>query len=348
MAYTMEYEINSQGAILENLTEKYIKNGIVLLDIDASINKVVLIGSGSSYHSALLGKYFFNNIAHVEASAEYASEYANLDFKSPNKGTLHIFISQSGKSSDTLCALRKIKQNGGKVLSLTNNPDSPMHNEVEYRFLMEASREYAIGATKTFSSSVLMLWIMACSLAQKKCFNISNEIKDVFKLRECIEYTMNNTKNIDKVAEFISKQNAISILGYGIQYPLALEAALKIKETSYINTSAYPLGEFVHGHFAVLNKDNVILNFLDESKNEKEKELLDKISNTYQVENLYISSYLESNDRTIKIPDTKSKIINIFEMITIIQLLAFKTAIILGRDVDKPKGLDKVVEEKEN
>ena len=346
MTYTMEYEINSQGSILENLIDRYIQNGIVLLDMDASISKVVLVGSGSSYHSALLGKYFFNNIAHIEASAEYASEYANLNFKGANKNTLYIFISQSGKSYDTLYALRKIKQNGGKVSSLTNNPDSPMHQEVEYGFLMEASEEFAIGATKTFSASVLMLWIMACSLAQKKCIDISDAISNIYQLRECIEYTMNNTKTLNDVADFISKQNAVSILGYGMYYPLALEAALKIKETSYINTSAYPMGEFVHGHFAILNQNNVILNFLGESQ--KEKELLEKISSKYEVENLFISGHLDNSEKSIKIPNTKSTIINIFEMIVVIQLLAFKIAVALGRDVDKPKGLDKVVEEKEN
>lgn len=346
MSYMMEFEINSQGIILENLINTYVQNYCILMDIPLAINRIVIVASGSSYNAGLLGKYFFENIANIEASVEFASEFINSKLYSYDKNTLYVFISQSGKSRDTLEAFRRIKQKGIKTLCITNNEDSPMHLEADYKFNIQAGLENAIAATKTFSASVVMLWLIACKAAQNKLIDISEEIQNIYLLGKNIESNIGNIENIDVAANYIAKQKEFAIAGYGLYYPLAREAALKIKETSYINTSSYPLGEFVHGHFALLNKSKAFLCFMTQDCSEYELELLQKILDTYHTKTIIASDIYEdfSCDILIKIPKSPSKIATVINLIILIQMLALKTAIILKRDIDKPKGLKKVVD----
>ncbi|MBR2068236.1 MAG: SIS domain-containing protein [Candidatus Gastranaerophilales bacterium] len=346
MSYMMEFEINSQGVILENLINTYIKNYCVLMDIPLVIKRAVIVASGSSYNAGLLGKYFFENIANIEAGIEFASEFCKSKFDNFDKNTLYIFISQSGKSSDTLASFRKIKEKGIKTLCITNNEDSPMYLEADYKFNIMAGKENAIAATKTFSASVIMLWLIACKSAQNKLIDISDEIQNIYLLGKNLETTINNIDNLDVAAKFISKQKEFSICGFGHYFPLAREAALKIKETSYINTSSYPMGEFIHGHFALLNKSKVFLCFITQDCEEYELELLNKILTTYKTKALIASDIYEdyNGDILIKIPKSNSKIATIINLIVLIQLLALKVALLLKRDVDKPKGLNKVVD----
>ena len=346
MSYMMEFEINSQGVILENLINTYIKNYCILMDIPLLIKRVVIVASGSSYNAGLLGKYFFEEIAQIEASVEFASEFSNSRFLNYDKDVLYVFISQSGKSSDTLACFNKIKQYSPKTLCITNNDDSPMYNEADYRFNIQAGKENAIAATKTFSATVLMLWLIACKAAQNKHLDISDEMENIYQLGKNIESALNNIDNIQVAAKLISKQKEFSIAGLGRYFPLAREAALKIKETSYINTSSYPLGEFIHGHFALLNKSKVFLTFITEDCSKYELDLLNKIIKTYKAKTIIISDVYEDYDSDIlvKIPKSSTKIATILNIIATIQMLAFKTAILLKRDVDKPAGLQKVVD----
>jgi len=342
----MEFEINSQGVILENLINKYVENYCILLDIPLDVKRIVIIASGSSYNAGLLGKYFFENISNVEASVEFASEFAYSKFNNYDASTLYIFISQSGKSSDTLKAFRKIKEQNLNTLCITNNQDSPMFIESNYGFNIQAGTENAIAATKTFSASVLMLWLIACKIAQNKLIDISEEIQNIYQLGQNIESIAGNIDNIDVAAKFISKQSNFSISGFSHYYPLARECALKIKETSYINTASYPLGEFIHGHFALLNKSKVFLCFITKDCSEYELELLKKIIKTYKPKTIVVSDIYEDydSDMLIRIPQSRSKIATIMNLIILIQTLALKVALILKRNVDKPAGLEKIVD----
>lgn len=346
MSYMMEFEINSQGVILENLINKHIENYCILMDVPPDVKRIVMVASGSSYNAALLGKYFFENISNIETSVEYASEFANSSFDNYDRNALYIFISQSGKSADTLSAFKRVREKNITTLSITNNEDSPLYQDSHYRFNIQAGQENAIAATKTFSASVLMLWLIACKIAQNQLLDISDEIQNIYQLGKSIENTISNVDNLDTIAKFISKQKDFSIAGYGYYYPLARECALKIKETSYINTSSYPLGEFVHGHFALLNKSKVFLCFITRDYSEYELSLLKKIIKTYRAKTIIASDIYEDfdGDMLIKIPETTSKIATIMNLIIMIQILAYKVALILKRDIDKPAGLEKVVD----
>lgn len=345
MSYLMEKEINSQGELLEGLINKYIKNYCFLINLPLNFERVVIVASGSSYNAGLLGKYFFENIANVECSVEFASEFVASDFSHYSKENLYIFISQSGQSADTLSAFRKVKASGAKNLCITNNLESPMHIEADYKISIDVGMEGAIAATKTFSASILMLWMAACKTAQNRHINISCEIENIYLLGQNIKATLNDIDNLDVASKLLAKQKDFSIVGYREYYPIARECALKIKETSYINTSSYPLGEFVHGHFALLNKSNVLVTFVTKEHDDKQIELLNKILKTYKTKTIVISDIYEdfNCDTLVKIPISSSKIATILSLVITIQLMALRTALILKRDVDKPKGLNKVV-----
>ena len=221
-----------------------------------------------------------------------------------------------------------------------------MYFEADYKFNIKAGVENAIAATKTFSASVLMLWLIACKAAQNKLMDISGEIENIYLLGKNVESTLQNIDNLNVAAKFISKQKEFSIAGFGRYFPLAREAALKIKETAYINTSSYPLGEFVHGHFALLNKSKVFLCFITEDCEAVELELLNKILKTYKTKAIIASDVYEDfgADILVKIPKAPSRIATIICLTVLIQMLALKTALLLRRNVDKPVGLQKVVD----
>ena len=345
MSYLMEEEINSQSEIIQKLIDEYVINYCFMPKLPLDVKRIVIVASGSSYNAGLFGKYFFENIANVACSIEYASEFSNIKFTNFDKDALYVFISQSGNSVDTVLSMSKLKQRNCKTLCITNNIYSEMFKMADFQFYIDAGEEKAIAATKTFSASVVMLWILACKIAQNKHINMTEEIKNIYSIKNSIENTIQNVENLDLAAKLISKQKEFSICGAGYNYPLSREIALKIKETSYINTSSYPLGEFIHGHFAILNKSKIFLTFLSEDCENYELELLNKIFSTYKTKSIIISDSYDKIDCDclIKIPKSQSKIATLLSMTVVLQMLALKVAKRLKRNIDKPAGLVKIV-----
>lgn len=349
MSYVMEMEINSQGAIIENLINRYVINYCVIMDMPLKVKRISIIASGSSYNAGVFGKYFFENISNISTSVDYASEVIGSKFTDFDADTLYIFLSQSGLSVDTVEAMKKVKEAGAKILCITNNVSSWMHKNADYPFYLDAGIENAIAATKTYSATVIMLWLIALKAAQNKHIDVSSETKEIYSIKKSIEESIKNFDNLELSAKFLSKLDGFAIFGYGMYYPLALEAALKIRETSYINTTAYPSGEFVHGHFALLNKTKVFLTFLTEDASEYELNILKKVIKTFKTKSIVVSDVYEDYDCDIllKFQKGSSKIANILNMIVLIQVLALNIAKKLKRNVDKPQGLVKIVESKE-
>ena len=348
MSYIMEEEIYSQGTIIENLINRYIVNYCVLMELPLKVKRIVIVASGSSYHAGVFGKYFFENIAKIPVAIEYASEAIESKFDDFDKDALYVFISQSGMSVDTVEAMKKVKESGAKTLCITNNLNSTMYQLGDYRFYIDAGMENAIAATKTYSATVVMLWLIALKIAQNKHIDIVDETRDIYSIKNVINSSKDSIDNIDLAAKTLSKFKGFAICGLGANYALALEAALKIKETSYINTSVYPMGEFVHGHFALLNETKAFLTFVTQGASKYELKTLNKILKTYKSKSVIISDTYEDYDCDILIKFQRglSKIATIINMIILIQILALKIAIRLKRNVDKPQGLCKVVEDK--
>ena len=349
MSCIMENEINSQAQVIENLIRKYVVNYCFLLDLPAGIKRIVIIASGSSYNAGMYGKYFFENIANLPTSVEHASEFAKSSFSNYEKDTFYIFISQSGQSSDTVECVNKIYRSEAKTLAITNNPNSEIHRMCDYKYDINAGQENAIAATKTFSATVVMLWLIAIKFAQNRKIDVTQETKDIYYVKKNIESFFENIENLDLAVKELSKGNGFAVAGFGINYPLALEASLKIKETSYLHTSCYPLGEFIHGHFALLNETKAFLTFITSDSIEMEHNLLKKILKTYNAKSVVVSDTCDDYgcDILIKFDRGLSKIATIVNMIILVQILALKIAKRLKRNVDSPTGLTKVVENKE-
>jgi len=341
----MEKEIRQQPDVLKNLIEKYItKENKISFNLPEGVKKLTFVASGSSYHCAGMVAKLFREFANIKASCEYASEFyisKNL-FIEPN--TLYIFISQSGETFDTVESLKKVKSQGGKTLCITNCIDSSLWKMCDYKILSEAGEEKSIASTKALSAQLLCMYLVMLEFLDSKGHKIEPEILAIKKLPDFVKKFLDESEQIKAAAARIAKFPNIVILGTKYYYSVAKEGALKIKETSYIDANAYPQGEFLHGHVAVLNNKPVLVAIAVDETKESIELILERIFKDYSPELITISNESSIREGAVNIKiDTKNNIYNIFATVMTFQLLAFETALVLGRNVDKPLGLKKVV-----
>jgi len=341
MKTKMETEIFSQEKVLEDIEKKYIKDGKINFGFDVDFEEIKFIASGSSYNAARLGYKFFEKYTDKRISFEYASEFISNLTKKIKKDTLYCFVSQSGETFDTKCALQIVKNEGGKTLAVVNNSNSAIYNAADYKIDMAAGKEYSIAATKSFLSGVICLWLFALKYSEN--FNIDKTIKSLNEAKNAIKSVLSDTLDIEKIAKIIHTKKKLSLIGYGFGYILAKEGALKIKETSFIDTSAYPTGEFLHGHTAVLNKSRTLIEIFTSELSEFEQNTLNKIKKDFNPQIISITDVKDDGKNTARFQKFNSDIAKICAITVILQLLALKTAQQLGMDVDKPHGLNKVV-----
>ncbi len=342
---SMESEIYEQPVILDRILRNYIsEDGFIVLDVPTSIEKIVLVASGSSYHCARFSADLFGEIAGIEARAIYSSEFLLKKIVPHDRGILYIFITQSGETTDTLSALHKAKQLGVKTLCITNKQDSTAWQVSDYKINCYAGEEKSIAATKSLTAQMLCLYLTALKYAQTRDIDVSAHLAQLKNLSKVVKQTLELDPKIKPFARFLSKYKNIIITADGISYAIAKEACLKIKETSYINVMSHILGEFMHGHVAVLNNKCVLIYISAEGLSYSTMKNLEKIKTDY---NPPICIVGKSNDRiktTFNIDlEVEDSIIKMFSNAVIVQLLALRIAEKLNRNVDKPKGLRKVV-----
>jgi len=342
----MESEIKEQSKIARIILDSYITDGkYVNLNTPQNINRIIIVASGSSYNCARYSAEIFGSVAKIEARAIYSSEFLLEDAIAHDEGILYIFITQSGETTDTNSALLKAKEFGVKTLCITNKENSSIWNESEYKIACHAGEEKSIAATKSFISQLLCSTLLALKLAQDKGIDIYDYLLDLKTVPEFIEQTYQLQPMIKQLAKYLSKYKNIIVSADGKSYALAKEAALKIKETSYLNTSSIILGEFMHGHVAVLNnKSTVLIYILNDNLTYTTIKNLAKIKENYNPPIFLIGNRTNQVKSTYNLNiDCEKPIIKTFCLAVMIQLLALETALRLGRNVDKPHGLNKVV-----
>ncbi len=348
VASSMEAEIRQQPKILELILKNYIADdGYIILNTPLNIDKVVLVASGSSYHCARFAAEVFGEIVELEARAIYSSEFLLKKVVPQDKNVLYIFITQSGETTDTLSALNKAKELGVRTMCITNKENSTAWNTADYRINCHAGEEKSIASTKALTAQMLCLYLLALKYAQIKKLDVSKHFEQLKKLPQIIEDTLALENKIKPFARFLSKYKNIIITADGVSYALAKEACLKIKETSYINVMSHILGEFMHGHLAVLNNKKTVLVYVS-SENLAYSTIknLEKIKRDYNPPICVIGTSSERINSTFKIDmEVEDNILKMFSNIIIIQLLALKIAERLNKNVDKPKGLRKIVTE---
>lgn len=321
-----------------NLTKDYL----------STINKIYMIACGTAMHAGLGVKSNFETLCNIPVTVEVASEFR---YRNPliDDKTLCIYISQSGETADTIAALKLAKSKGAKTIAVTNVIESSITREADYFVYTHAGPEIAVASTKAYTSQLVLLNIMALYFAEtlESCsqHKIDNIKKEILKLSEKAEEILENTEIIKEIAKKISSQKYMFYLGRGIDYPVAMEGALKLKEISYIFAEAYPSGELKHGPIALIENGVSVINILTNST------LVEKsLSNVQEVVTRGANCIIITNqdfdtssfENVIKIPEISALVSPILSVIPL-QLLAYYITKEKGLDVDKPRNLAKSV-----
>ena len=342
----MEKEIYEQPEIIAKLLKKYInKDKTINIEIPENIKNVALIACGSSYHCASIAANFLRDKVHCNAQAYYASEFSLVEDIDIDSQTLYIFISQSGETSDTNKSLDIVRVKTNKTLAVTNTANSTLYNNAKYKVLIYAGSEKSIASTKAMSAQLLCLFLISAKIMQQKELPVSALIEELYKLPHSIENALEHRIALKNFSNKLIEYDNAAVLASGMFYPLAKEGALKIKETSYINTTAYPTGEFLHGHIAILNKKCAVISLVNNFNVDFTVKVLERIRDNYNSDSLIISAFKLNlkNQKSAICLDTYNDIDFMFSSLILLQILALETAKGLYRDVDKPFGLTKIV-----
>lgn len=346
---SMEKEIYEQPSIIKGIIEK---EKVDEIGVPSNVNKIVLVASGSSYHCARFSSELLGEIAGLEARAIYSSEFLLKKVVPHDKGTLYIFITQSGETTDTIKALRRVNEgfSSGEdkyyldTMCITNKENSTIWKETKYHINCHAGVETSIAATKSFTAQMMCALVVTLKIARNKGVNIDEYMDSLGELPDVIEKTLELRKKVHHLARLVAKHKVVVMLAEGISYAIAKEGALKIKETSYMNINAGIVGEFMHGHVASLNNKPSAIIFVAVNKmSSVAAENLNKIKDEYNPsiyiigkDNKYISNFNIS-------VDCKNEMLQMFSNAVICQMLALEIATRMHKNVDHPKGLKKVV-----
>ena len=338
-------EINEQPNIIYNLLNENLNNNLADIPSLSGYDRIDIIGCGSAYHTSLVSKYLFEDYADIEVNCHVASEY-RYQKNFYGKNSLVIFISQSGETADTLACLRKVKGKGIDTLAIVNAEGSSIAREADNVIYIKAGQEIAVATTKAYTAQITILSLLALKAAIEK-----NNIDNLNQIKEeanNIIVTLDNiikNNNYKKIAETIYKHNDIFFIGRLVDYALALEGSLKLKEISYINSATYPAGELKHGTISLIEKDTPVITLIT-NQNIKEK----TISNIKEIKARGAYSIVITNeeidseiyDNLIIIPKVNDFLQPIIAIIPL-QIIAYYVAKNRGCDIDKPRNLAKSV-----
>ncbi|MFC1887597.1 glutamine--fructose-6-phosphate transaminase (isomerizing) [Candidatus Cloacimonadota bacterium] len=313
------------------------------------ITKIQIIACGTSWHSGLIGKYVIESLARIPVEVEYASEFR---YKNPliPPGTVVIVVSQSGETADTLAALREAQTRGVKVFGITNVVGSSIARETDGGVYIHAGTEIGVASTKAFTSQVTVLILLGVLLGRMNHLSPAYGKKFLDELRlipEKVESILKSNDYIRKIARSFKDSNNALYLGRGINYPVALEGALKLKEISYIHAEGYPAAEMKHGPIALIDKNMPVIAIA------LKDEIYDKVVSNLQevkarngriltIANEGDESVRDFSEEVIFIPDTLDILQPLLSVIPL-QLLAYHIADLRGLDVDQPRNLAKSV-----
>lgn len=350
-------EIMEQPLVLEKIMESRISEGKIRFDEISltkeklkSFNKITIIACGSAYHAGVAAKYFLEELTELPVETELASEFR---YKNPvvDEKTLTIAISQSGETADTLAALKEAKNKGSFVLSVVNVIGSSIAAESDNVLYTRAGPEISVATTKGYTSQVALLYLFAIWLAGK-LGSAKEPLLDslLVKLRaipKAVADVLNQADRIKEIAKKLKRHRSIFFIGRNIDYAVALEGSLKLKEISYIHSEAYAAGELKHGTISLIEEGTPVL-ALAAFKPLRHKLL----SNILEVKARggYVVSFTTeddaetktASDQTVFLPDCHELLCAIPEIIPL-QLLAYYTSVYKGLDVDKPRNLAKSV-----
>ncbi len=315
-----------------------------------SLRRIFLVACGTSWHAGLVGKFLIESLAHLPTEVDFASEFR---YRSPlvDRRSLVVLISQSGETADTLAALREARRRGARTLAICNVVGSSMTREAQGTLYTHAGPEIGVASTKAFVAQLTALHLLALYLGRRNdLLSASAATAHMDKLRQVprlIEQVLKKDNTIQEIASQLFNHRDFLYLGRGINYPIALEGALKLKEISYIHAEGYPAGEMKHGPIALIdgrmpvvaiaNKSSVtekIMNNIEEVKSRNGSVLALVTRGNREIRKLA--------DWVIELPAVQESLSPIINVVPL-QLLAYHVAVQRGADVDQPRNLAKSV-----
>ncbi|HIM14470.1 MAG TPA: glutamine--fructose-6-phosphate transaminase (isomerizing) [Acidobacteria bacterium] len=319
-----------------------------------SIDKVIILACGTSWHAALVGKFLIEQLARIQVEVDYGSEYRYRDPIGTNN-TLAVVITQSGETADTLAALREAKTKHAKIIAVCNVVGSMATRDADGIIYTHAGPEIGVASTKAFTSQLVALNLLALHLGRVRNELGTDETRQhidaLMRLPGLVEQVLKQDHLIESIAKRFYRSSDFLYLGRGINYPVALEGALKLKEISYIHAEGYPAGEMKHGPIALIDENLPVVAIVPQDKVfEKMRGNLQE-AKTRGAAIIVLSdapldafeAFLEPNkDYLIPVPSTHPLLTPI-PMVVPLQLLAYHIAVLRGCDVDQPRNLAKSV-----
>ncbi|WP_304224540.1 glutamine--fructose-6-phosphate transaminase (isomerizing), partial [Gracilinema caldarium] len=314
-----------------------------------AVKRIKIVAAGTSWHAGLVGAYLIETLARIPASAELSSElrYRNSVVE---PDSIYFAVTQSGETADTLYAMRELKRKGARVLGICNVVGSTIARESDGGVYTHAGPEIAVASTKAFTSQLAVFYVFALLMARMRDMSFSagqRFVKDLQGISEKVKEVLKQRDHIQALAKKYYKVRDFLFLGRGLEYPVALEGALKLKEISYIHAEGYSAGEIKHGPIALVNEETpTIILVPQDSLREK------VISNMKEIKarkGPIIAVCTEGDEEVSAIADDIIPVPSVdelfypFVLIVPLQLFAYFCALELGRDVDQPRNLAKSV-----
>jgi glutamine---fructose-6-phosphate transaminase (isomerizing) len=354
----MRKEIDEQASAVPATMQSYLTadDGLDIAALDQlgdklrKIERITFVACGTSWHAGLAAKFYVENLVGLPVDVDYASEFR---YRKTQPGPTHLIvpITQSGETMDTLGALRDAKAGGSPIVAVCNVPMSTAMREAEATILTQAGPEIGVASTKAFTTQLVALYMLALDIAQRRGVlgreEIARRILALRRLRFDLESTLESADKVRAVAHRHAGARDMLFLGRGVNYPIALEGALKVKEISYIHAEGYPAGEMKHGPIALIDKSLPVVVIATPGR--VYEKVLSNMQEVKSREGHLIAVAVEGDERVAALADEilpvphvdedLSPIVNVVPL----QLLAYFVAEKRGADIDQPRNLAKSV-----
>ncbi len=334
----LDYKVELKELSLEN---QYLKN----------LNKIFIVACGTAYHAGLIGKHVIEKMTRIPVEVELASEYRYRDPIIDPEKNLVMVISQSGETADTLAAMKLSKGMGAKVLAVTNVVGSSVSREADSVIYTWAGPEIAVASTKAYITQLVAMYLWGLHIAQlKETLSRDQVTKIIDGLRRIpsqVQAILEQAPKVENIAETVHQKEDLFFIGRGLDYAVAQEGSLKLKEISYIHAEAYAAGELKHGTLALVTEDTPVMAVITQ------KDIYEKtLSNIKEVKarDAYVIAVTVKSNQSIEsevdevfyVPENENILMPLLTVVPL-QLLAYYAALMRGCDVDKPRNLAKSV-----
>ena len=319
-------------------------------EVMATLERVIMVACGTSYHAALVGKFMLEDLARIPVEVDLASEFR---FRDPlvDPKTLVVAVSQSGETADTLAAVKEARARGAKALAVCNVVGSSLVRESDAVAYTQAGPEIGVASTKAFTTQLVVLYLLAMELGLARGALEKDRVRvllgDLIRLPGLVEQALEEDPNIQEVARRFMNATDFLYLGRGINYPVALEGALKLKEISYVHAEGYPAGEMKHGPIALIDEFLPVVVLL--SRDRTYEKMLGNIEEVRARKGMVIAvssmpdpALAQRVTHVIQVPES-NRYLNSVLLTIPLQLLAYHVAVLKGTDVDQPRNLAKSV-----